>query len=183
MKTISKVVGIRFYEGEVSVNESVELRRENDPKFPKAIGVYNSQGIKVGNICNKIDDFDLINGIKTNLDLYDEIELFDWKVKRIARWYIAIEGFKKSVDVIQVEETIRNLEEAVAAHKKNLSLLVLEYEIAESNEDYVTSVHLRTHIEFLQRLHNDQSNELMGLKNSLILLRGDKEQEAIDCAK
>lgn len=171
-KILTKVVGVQYHQGIDSLkeNETVQVVKDTTSEFPQVLAVFNEAGEQVGNIVSNVNDFDLVvNGIVNNYELYDDVENYEFTVKRVAKYYVTLVGtLKETDDDVSIEE----LEVQVANYKQSVHIMIEALYDAQEDDEILLAQHLRVLIDDSVRIHNEKSNKLMQLKNELIVAKG-----------
>ena len=169
-KILTKIVGTQHYDGVVEAGEIVQVVKDKDSEYPQVLAVFNEGGEKLGNIVSNVDDFDLVvNGIVNNHELYDDVERYEFKVKRVGKYYVSLIGTLKETDEnVSIEE----LEVQVANYKESIHIMIEALYDAQECDDIMLAQHLRELIEDSVRIHNEKSNRLMQLKNDVNVSKG-----------
>lgn len=163
-RILTKVVGTQHYDGAVEVGETVKVVKDATKEYPQVLAVLNAAGEKIGNIVSKVDDFDLVrNHIVNNFALYDDVESYDFTVKRVAKYYVMLVGtLKETDDVMSVEE----LESLVKNYKESIHLMFRALDELDPN-DVLTSGHIKSQLDSTIELHNKMSNRLIEIQNAV----------------
>ena len=163
-KILTKIVGVQYHQGidSIRVNETVQVVKDTTSEFPQVLAVFNEAGEQVGNIVSNVDDFDLVvNGVVNNFELYDEVENYEFKVKRIAKYYVTLVGTLKEPDDVSLED----LEALVKNLKDSVHLMICALDELGCN-DILASNHIKSQLDSTIKLHNQMSNRLIELQNA-----------------
>ena len=169
-KILTKVVGVQYHEGTVEVGETVQIVKDTNSEFPQVLAVLNEAGEQVGNIVSNVDDFDLVvNEVVNNFQLYDEVDKYEFKVKRVAKYYVMLVGTLKSTDD---EVSLEELETLVKNLKESIHLLIVALDDAQYFGDVLLESHLKAQIDEIIALHNAKSIEVIEMQNKLLASKG-----------
>ena len=143
---VTKLVGLKYNPGPAPAGATVELVREYD--FPNHIVAYNESDLKVGSVIHTRYDPDIIDGVPTNDELIDIFHRYTWVVINSNKSVAWIKGTLNVPKLLPMEEE----NDINDARKKNMALLIKEYNHYASVNDKETCEHIARLINQLTKM-------------------------------